>query len=1625
MAKGERKRSLPVLMTVLLVIVTAFVIACGSGAKPRLTFMNGDETFRTYELAAGEEITDLGMPTKTGYTFTGWKDGDGADYVPGVMPSESVTVYAQYRPNAYTVTFVAGGGALGSLTDISATYDTELTLPAEGVTSGGREISGYTDIEGSSDVKWPVGSKVVNLTDVDGATVTLYVIYKQEVQPLNYITDNGVVTGFTGYAEHIELPADCTTIAEGAFAGAEFLKTVTVPETYTEIGFGAFEGCNSIEKLTVPFIGGSADENNYLAYIFGASHYTDNNYSYSLNLITDDAGNIISTEIDENTVEGAFYIPRSLRVVTVNTALNSFGEGAFYSAFGLEKVILYSSETEEGSGVYAYPVRTVGAHAFDYCHYLGYDTEIGASLSIDWLCDVEEIGDYAFRGYIAGNYYTSHITYVGELSAAVVIGESAFENNSRLSDLSFGDKLTEIKARAFYGNIFMQKVIIPDSVRTIGEEAFSRCDYMASVEIGSGVESIGNSAFATNIGLSEVIFHGEQSISFGKDVFAGVVEVDEGLMPDQNGNCNAGLKFFFDTEAGRNALSPSLSVYSNGEYALSAAPDTQEYFYLGGSSYAFTVNFGQSTMTINDPYNRAGFGLPYMIGIVTEIPDSDLYDTEDDLYLVSFMADQLHFYLKKTVTYTGMYTHYYNYIVPSIELTQIMDDVYADYVTNGKTQAVQFGSETVGWCIQQNIFGQINLLKDGVAVKKGYDANGEKLDEEVLQVGGGIIQTYLIERLPRTLVYRQMNMYFEPILTYYFTYIPSPTDDVSTLTYNGQLLADTSASPELGEYDNYLFGDYSTTDGNLTVRVSEAENQFVISEKGVGDEYNAIYDGEYMAASGSVYGSYTMDESGDTPVQIYNDYALNDITVDGGSIKVVFRDFYTRVLDRTDGLEINLYAVCDVEIDGVTYRLYNNKLYSRQDCYNVSSNGTRRDHYTLIQYEHYITTNDYGEEITYTEYPGYVEYYDPTGEKYMFGNIVPNEDYDNPKYVFHFIHDGTQTIDKTVDASIVNAEQGIFSAPYGAATREYVPYYSMEEDMTFTNGDTSVWLDGYGNGKLYINGEEQWSGTYSIASETVVANVFVTENSYYYMYEYVLSGPTGQKFYFAPNFYDAYDGSMKAGDMLVPDEYRNKTYVAVEYSGEEQLITALYASSGYGLGMLYIMTAPDGNTLPYSMYIMAPYTYASYEKVEGTENTFRIYDMYGEGFFLCDFTDNMIAASATASYPEMVIADDYAGWWHERVATQISGTISADMDTLERLTSREEKGIYRTPDGYILYLDGKGGAVLYDNSGAMEESNIIAEGSFMSYDDSVLSTTSYRADMTLTFKGGDEKVFPGYIYPTTGRLKMPVEINGSVTDGFAKEAAISASYTNIAGGNDKLLIYTDGYACYYRPDGEHPFSFGTFSDYELNPDPEKAMAANIIAAEGEQLKALSTEYDKTVLTLDDEQLTFTVKASYVSYNFKYGYYTATVYRMPEETAGDDPDAEEERTVNMYGYDILLEDDGNGNWVPSVNYDNEYSDTYFRFYSPEEKESADPDGATAAERCEDFYYYEPFHVQYPLTQCVLYADGSFIFTYIHLDIISNSMTGWYYEVEGAESEYYFVVYNTMVLRVYNWVGMTLN
>lgn len=65
----------------------------------------------------------LPIPEKTGYTFTGWKSdvkGDNTLYnkeTPFTMPSQDVTMTAQWQINTYTVTYNGNGGTIGIYTD--------------------------------------------------------------------------------------------------------------------------------------------------------------------------------------------------------------------------------------------------------------------------------------------------------------------------------------------------------------------------------------------------------------------------------------------------------------------------------------------------------------------------------------------------------------------------------------------------------------------------------------------------------------------------------------------------------------------------------------------------------------------------------------------------------------------------------------------------------------------------------------------------------------------------------------------------------------------------------------------------------------------------------------------------------------------------------------------------------------------------------------------------------------------------------------------------------------------------------------------------------------------------------------------------------------------------------------------------------------------------------------------------------------------------------------------------------------------------------------------------------------------------------------------------------------------
>ena len=123
--------------------------------------------------------------TRTGYTFTGWGTsaagpmayGDQANVLNLTETSGgTVILYAQWTVNTYTVTYNANGGT-GLMTNSEHTYGVAKNLDANTFTRAGHNFMGWAT---SSDgpVVYADHESVINLSDADGAIVTLYAVWE-------------------------------------------------------------------------------------------------------------------------------------------------------------------------------------------------------------------------------------------------------------------------------------------------------------------------------------------------------------------------------------------------------------------------------------------------------------------------------------------------------------------------------------------------------------------------------------------------------------------------------------------------------------------------------------------------------------------------------------------------------------------------------------------------------------------------------------------------------------------------------------------------------------------------------------------------------------------------------------------------------------------------------------------------------------------------------------------------------------------------------------------------------------------------------------------------------------------------------------------------------------------------------------------------------------------------------------------------------------------------------------------------------------------------------------------------------------------------------------------------------
>ena len=265
--------------------------------------------------------------------------------------------------------------------------------------------------------------------------------------------DDPVITeigeyAFAGYkGTSITIPDSVTSIGEDAFSGCDGLTSITIPDGVTSIGNRAFYNCTGLTEI------------NWNAVSVAGFDYNSNVF-YNAGT----AGEGIAVTFGESVEKipaHLFYVNNSsyspnIRSVIIGSNVTSIGGAAFFLCYKLAEV--YNKSTLN---------ITVGSEDHGYVGYYAknvYTEEDGSKLT-------HTDDGYTFF-YDGENGYL--VNYAGN-EADITLPESfiAYDGTAVNS--------YEIYQFAFYRNLDVTSVTIPDSVTSIGEDAFYGCAGLTSV----------------------------------------------------------------------------------------------------------------------------------------------------------------------------------------------------------------------------------------------------------------------------------------------------------------------------------------------------------------------------------------------------------------------------------------------------------------------------------------------------------------------------------------------------------------------------------------------------------------------------------------------------------------------------------------------------------------------------------------------------------------------------------------------------------------------------------------------------------------------------------------------------------------------------------------------------------------------------------------------------------------------------------------------------------------------------------------------------------------------------------------------------------------------------------------
>ena len=514
--------------------------------------VNNPENQTVYDVSKG--VVTLKEPTKTGYAFDGWYDGQNTVKEYKVQNlTENLSLTAKWTAKEYTVNLNPNTGDYAGEKTITVTYDSELVLgqPTKlGATFEGwyynNEKLGSTwtiDVSGAVTLtaKWSMISYALTY-DLDGGTNDSKnpssLTYEDSVVIVSPTKEGHTFLGWeiNGASESLIEPRLANVLTDTVLVATWSINTYVITLDYTDgntdsttvectyshspilptpsrLGYefrGWFDGeTEIISSWEMP----ARDLTLTAKWQNACLKYLEYSFSYGDVIIDSIAsgfnneGLIIPETLSGKTVvaigDRAFHKLSTVKYVELPSTVTSIGSYAFAEMPDLEKVVLTDSVVKMGE--YAF-YKDTALTSFTVPKNI-ISSSMGRSI-LRGCSSLKEITMELTDNYDFGSFFASIPSYVQDnggipdsLTTVIITKGSVIPYKffsylpATVTDIQFREPIVEVGQ---YGFAYAETFILPSTIKKIGKEAYSCIGNIGdSLTLHEGLQEIGEWAFGS------------------------------------------------------------------------------------------------------------------------------------------------------------------------------------------------------------------------------------------------------------------------------------------------------------------------------------------------------------------------------------------------------------------------------------------------------------------------------------------------------------------------------------------------------------------------------------------------------------------------------------------------------------------------------------------------------------------------------------------------------------------------------------------------------------------------------------------------------------------------------------------------------------------------------------------------------------------------------------------------------------------------------------------------------------------------------------------------------------------------------------------------------------------------